>query len=189
MAIKETASVVMEDLRHPPSLTGSHQPANSYPGSPTLSSSSGVSFSFPSEMGAGMEDEDLFWGPGPGERSGDAVFCPSTPMSPAHHRLESDAFNQYSQDSPTKAGGIPIELALFSDDEEAYTGRGRMSSLEAHERTPMNGRSGTNAKGKSLTCDGRLLILNRPIAGRAPDAVSSWLSISQDPVVGPRVHM
>lgn len=173
MIIKNATATMKEGVGHSPSPSEpNHQQASPYSGSPTLSSSSGISFSFPSEMAEGMEDEDLFWTSRSAETSGNAVFCPSTPMSPVHHRFEAGAYDQYGQDSPTKTGGIPIEVALFSDDEESSMAVGRLSSLNARlERTPTRVKCRTDRQGKSVMSDGRVHTF--AASGRSEHAVST----------------
>lgn len=153
-------SSVMEDAVIPPSTVSQDQHLRRTSGSPTLSSSSGYSFSFPSEMSDGGDDEDLFWTAGSSGR-GQGVFSPLTPKSPAQHLRHGVPDNR--QGSPSKAGGIPIELALFSADDEGY------STPEEHtdsagcrlDRTPTQMMAGGDGIKRSLTRHGRGRTISR----------------------------
>jgi hypothetical protein len=150
----------MEDAVIPPSPESQDQRRRRISGSPTLSSSSGYSFSFPSEMTDGIDDEDLFWTAGSSGR-GQGVFSPLTPKSPAL-RLRHCA-TDVGQGSPTKAGGIPIELALFSDDDEGYsTPEERTNNPESRlDRTPTQMMAGGDGIRRSLTRHGRGRTISR----------------------------
>lgn len=174
---KNATSIMMEGVvppHAPPPVAALGSP---YSGSPALSSSSGISFAFPSDMAEGAEDEDLFWTARHDGCSGNAVFCPPTPISPVHHRFAPVSSKRYSQDSPTKPGGIPVELALFSDDEDTLScderQLGRPLSLEVErEPTPTRWRSGANQLEQCSTREGSVQRYVTPPATQLPPTVS-----------------
>lgn len=177
MDIKNATSIMMEGLAPPHASPPIAALGSPYSGSPALSSSSGISISFPSDMAEGSEDEDLFWTARHDERSGNAVFCPSTPMSPVHHRFTPVSSKRYSQDSPTKLGGIPVELALFSDKEDTLSCNqrqlGRPLSLEIEcEHMPTCWRSRANQLGQYSTREGSVQRHVTPPATQFPPPVS-----------------
>lgn len=155
MEMVDKDQAVMEEIPIPPSPIPQDHHDRRPSGSPTLSSSSGYSFSFPSEMTDGMDGEDLFWTENSGGRS-KAVFSPLTPKTPAQRLGISTS--EDGQGSPTKAGGIPIELALFSDDDaEGYsTSEERGASPETGlDQTPTRVVVGKDRQRRSLTRNGR----------------------------------
>jgi hypothetical protein len=154
------ALAVMEEPLIPPSPEPRDQHVRRTSGSPTLSSSSGYSFSFPSEMEDGTDEGDLFWTGSSTGRSR-ALFSPLTPKSPAQRFRNCPTDD--SQGSPTKAGGIPIELTLFSDEDPGYsTSEERADSPEARiDRTPTQMMAGREGIRRNLTRHGRGRTISR----------------------------
>lgn len=160
MEAVDRKSSMMEEALIPPSPEPRDQHVRRPSGSPTLSSSSGYSFSFPSEMQDGADDGDLFWtGSSTGRSQG--LFWPLTPKSPVQRFRNCE--NDHGQCSPTKAGGIPIELALFSDEDEGYsTSEELADSPESRiDRTPKQMMMGTEGIRRNLTRHGKGRTISR----------------------------
>ncbi|KAJ9106346.1 hypothetical protein QFC21_001492 [Naganishia friedmannii] len=98
----------------PPITTHSFVPTFTSSSSPSCSSAN--SLPYLSEAMAEVDEDDLFLSASTDSKQRSDSF--STSSTGSIRRYDEGDFDVRSQSSPTKTGGIPVELALFSDGEE-----------------------------------------------------------------------
>jgi hypothetical protein len=99
----------------PPITDHSFVPTFTSSSSPSCSSAN--SLPYLSEAVEEVDEDDLFWSANTDSKQRSDSFSTSSSCPIRRYDGEGD-FDVQSQGSPTKTGGIPIELTLFSDSED-----------------------------------------------------------------------